>query len=224
MCGRFSLRTPTETIAAMFDGLRFPKLVPRYNIAPTQSAACVRQSSEGVNEVALLRWGLIPSWATDIKMAARMINARGDTVAAKPAFRAAFKQRRCLVLADGFFEWKTNGKEKQPYYITRVDDQPFCMAGLWERWSGGGQTIESFTIITTDASSWMRTLHDRMPVILGAEWYDAWLDRDFADRDALTTALVPCADDLLKAVTVSKFVNKPSNDSPDCVRPIPTVN
>jgi putative SOS response-associated peptidase YedK len=200
--------------------LRFPKLEPRYNIAPTQSVTCVRNDKLGQKEVVQLRWGLVPFWAKDTTMAARMINARADSVATKPAFRAAFKQRRCLVPTDGFFEWQKTGKEKQPYYITRVDDQPFCMAGLWEHWSGKDQVVESFTIITTEANEMLQMLHDRMPVVIQPDHYDFWLDPDFNDREMLQRMLVPYDENQLKAVPVSKTVNKPSNDVPECILPL----
>ncbi len=189
MCGRFTLRTPAETLSALFEDLRFPKLRPRYNIAPTQSILCVRQDPQGNCEPAMLRWGLVPFWSQDLKIGARMINARSETAATKPSFRAAFKSRRCLVLADGFFEWKKIGKEKQPYYITQVDDGPFCMAGLWESWkdkqsdSGLAAPVETCTILTTEANSMMAPLHDRMPVILDRDQYSFWLDSSFQDKE-----------------------------------------
>ena len=227
MCGRFTLRTPTKTLASLFDGLRFPDLKPRYNIAPTQDVVCVRQSSEGTNEAVMLRWGLVPFWSKDLKIGARMINARSETVATKPAFRAAFKSRRCLVLADGFYEWKKEGKEKLPFYITRQDDGPFCMAGLWESWqekppddNTPASRIESCTVLTTSANSMMASLHDRMPVILPQGQYEFWLDPEFSDRGQLESLMVPCPDDELQARPVSKMVNKPANDLPECIAPI----
>lgn len=226
MCGRFTLRTPTKTLASLFDGLRFPELRPRYNIAPTQDVVCVRQSAEGNNEAAMLRWGLVPFWSKDIKIGAKMINARSETVATKPAFRAAFKSRRCLVLADGFYEWKKVGKEKQPYYITGADEGPFCMAGLWESWRekqtvGDNQSVpvESCTVLTTAANSVMESLHDRMPVILPKEQYEFWLDVEFKGRERLEGLLVPCPEDQLQVRPVSKLVNKVANDDPECIAP-----
>jgi len=226
MCGRFTLRTPAETMAALFDGLRFPKLVPRYNICPTQNVLCVRQNANGQNEAAQLRWGLVPFWAKDIKIGARMINARSETVATKPSFRSAFKSRRCLVLADGFYEWKKEGSKKQPYYISRVDDQPFCLAGLWESWKDktidDSETIETCTILTTDANKIMQTLHDRMPVILDRVNFDFWLDKSFSDREQLESLLVPYAPDELQTFAVDPMVNRPVNDTPQCIAPINT--
>lgn len=224
MCGRFTLRTPTETVAALFEGLSFPERVPRYNIAPTQNVLCVRQDKQGRSEAVDLRWGLVPSWAKDLKMGARMINARGETVAEKPSFRAAFKRRRCLVLADGFYEWKKTENGKQPYYITLLDEQPFCFAGLWEAWqdksTDDSTVIQSCTVITTSANELMQPLHDRMPVILPPKHYDLWLDREFADRESLEQMVVPFSSDEMKAVAVSTIVNKATNETPECVQPV----
>ncbi|MFO0898004.1 MAG: SOS response-associated peptidase [Pirellulales bacterium] len=162
MCGRFTLRqVPHEWVKQ----LALPIFSPRYNIAPTQQVLAIRQR-EGIREAVELRWGLIPSWADDPKIGNRLINARAETVATKPAFRQAYKRRRCLILADGFYEWQKQGKTKQPYFIHRPDDQPFAFAGLWEWWKGNVLEIASCTIITTEANELMRPLHDRMPVIL----------------------------------------------------------
>ncbi len=221
MCGRFTLKTPTETIASLFQGLEFPDLKPRYNIAPTQDIACVRENQSDVQEFVWLRWGLVPFWAKDLKIGSRMINARSETVAIKPAFRSAFKSRRCLVLADGFFEWKKEGTQKQPFYITRTDELPFCMAGLWERWTNkeSSEAIETCTILTTMANEIMRPLHDRMPVILDQRGHAPWLDRDFNVVQQLEKLLVPCESELLKTRPVNKIVNRPIVDSPDCIAP-----
>ncbi len=226
MCGRFTLRTPTETLSALFDDLNFPRLSPRYNIAPTQDVLCVRATptQPHAREAVMLKWGLIPFWSKDPKMGSRMINARSETAAAKPSFRAAFKSRRCLVLADGFYEWKKMENQKQPYYITRVDDQPFCMAGLWESWrdktSQQAEPVETCTILTTDANATMVPLHDRMPVILDPGQWDFWLDPEFQDQQKLQQLLVPCPADWLHARAVSKMVNKPVNDGPACIEAI----
>ncbi len=213
-------------MAALFDGLRFPKLVPRYNICPTQSATCVRISSNGQPEAIDLRWGLVPFWAKELKIGARMINARSETVATKPAFRAAYKSRRCLVLADGFYEWKKDGSQKQPHYISRRDDAFFCMAGLWESWKDKSNdtlddaVIETCTILTTESNATMASLHDRMPVILHRDTFDFWLDPEFSDSGQLEKILVPLATDDLRTYPVSKMVGKPINDSPECIEPI----
>ena len=150
MCGRFTLTTPAKTLATLFEGLNFSSFEPRYNICPTQTVACIRNVSEDnedatTRELAALRWGLVPFWAKDLKVGARMINARSETVATKPSFRSAFKKRRCLVVADGFYEWKKEGKQKQPYYISQADEKPFTLAGLWESWTDptNDQVIEN---------------------------------------------------------------------------------
>lgn len=226
MCGRFTLTTPAETIASLFAGLQMPPLKPRYNIAPTQLVSCIRSANatktKHVLEYVHLRWGLVPSWSKDLKMGARMINARGETVAEKPSFRAAFKRRRCLILADGFYEWKKEGGEKQPYYVTKTDEQPFCMAGLWETWKNKetDETVESCTIITTSANDFMSPLHDRMPVILERENHPLWLDSEFEDRNHLESLLQPFSDeDGLQKRPVNKIVNRPVNDLPECIAP-----
>ncbi|MBI5758349.1 MAG: SOS response-associated peptidase, partial [Planctomycetales bacterium] len=171
MCGRFTLRTPADELSELFsatlrDGLL---LSPRYNIAPSQLVACVRQPPEGQRELVTLRWGLVPSWAKDAKIGYSLINARSETVANKPAFRSPFRRRRCLIPADGFFEWQAvpGSKTKQPHYITLQGGQPFAFAGLWERWIGpDGNPLESCSIITTEPNELMKTIHNRMPVIL----------------------------------------------------------
>ncbi|MEE2825968.1 MAG: SOS response-associated peptidase, partial [Planctomycetota bacterium] len=152
MCGRFTLRSPAESIASLFEGLEVPEWIPRFNIAPTQGAPAVRYR-EGKPIFTPLRWGLVPSWAKELAVGNRMINARSETVDSKPAFRDAFQKRRCLIVADGFFEWKNVGKRKFPFYITRVDGRPFCMAGLWETWGPAGAEIETCTILTTVANA-----------------------------------------------------------------------
>ncbi len=182
-------------------------LQPRYNIAPTQQVLTIRQR-EGLPEAVELRWGLIPSWADDPMIGNRLINARAETVATKPAFRRAYERRRCLILADGFYEWKKQGKAKQPYFIHRPDDQPFAFAGLWEWWKGNGLEIASCTIITTEANEMMRPLHGRMPVLLDERDYARWLDVATEADDLLR----PGAEDLLEAYTVSTKVNSPANE------------
>ena len=226
MCGRFTLRTPAETIASLFPGLDVPEFAARYNIAPTQQVPCIRASEVSNREVVPLRWGLIPFWAKDSKIGARMINARSETVATKPAFRSAFKKRRCLVIADGYFEWKKIGKEKQPFYMTvgAAEDKPtgFCMAGLWEKWHDqkNDLVIESCSILTTDASPSLAALHDRMPVIVESEDREFWLDPQFSDREKLESLCKPAADGYFQSVPVSKTVNNVRNQEADCVVPI----
>ena len=220
MCGRFNLRTPTGQLIEIFRLANAPQLKPRFNIAPTQRVACVR-AAETQRELSLLFWGLIPFWAKDVKIGNRMINARAETVATKPAFRVAFKQRRCLIPADGFYEWaKTAGSSKQPFHISMHDGQTFAFAGLWESWQDEtDKPIESCTIITTSANPLMAEIHDRMPVILPEPAWDPWLDPEWEARDTLESLLLPYAFDQLVAVPVSLTVNNPRNDTATCIEP-----
>jgi putative SOS response-associated peptidase YedK len=222
MCGRYTLRTNLHDVAEAFDVPVQLELPLRYNIAPTQDVAAVRFDAEqGQRELGLLSWGLIPSWAKDKKIASKLINARGETVAEKPSFRSAFTKRRCLIVADGFYEWqKLAGGKKQPYYIHFKDDAPFAFAGLWESWNGEGEAVESCTIITTSANDVMQPLHDRMPVILSAADYDSWLDPTFKDKAALKELLKPCPADWLETYPVSTRVNNPKHDEPACLERI----
>ena len=218
MCGRYSLTTPVEGIRRLFDFAALPNLPARYNIAPTQPAPVVRRGGDGRRELALLRWGLVPSWAKDASIGSRLINARAETVADKPAFRAAFKSRRCLVVADGFYEWRKLGDGKQPYRITLADGGPFAFAGLWERWApAAGEAIESFAIVTTDANPRLRPIHDRMPVILDPAGHETWLD----GGPAALTLLRPFPGDALAVHAVDRRVNNPRHDDPACIAPLP---
>jgi putative SOS response-associated peptidase YedK len=219
MCGRFTLRARPQAVAEAFELLELSDLSPRYNIAPTQPVASVRLDPDrGGRVLVWQRWGLIPSWARDPSIGNRMINARAETVATKPAFRNAFAARRCLIVADGYYEWQKTAEGKQPYFIHRRDDAPFAFAGLWERW--GPERLESCTIITTAANASMRSLHDRMPVILQPADYSRWLDPAVRDGEALASVLRPARDDLLAADPVQPVVNNPRNDVPECVSPI----
>lgn len=217
MCGRYTLKTPVEALAEKFGVEETPDIAPSYNIAPTQDVAAVL-SEDGKRKLDVLHWGLIPSWADDPQIGGRMINARAETVAEKPSFRSAFRHRRCLIPADGFYEWRKTGGGKQPHYIRMGDGSPFAFAGLWERWRNGRE-IRSCIIITTGANELVGEVHDRMPVILHPEDYDLWLDPDFDERDPLTTLLKPYPADEMEAYPVSRYVNSPSNDDPACVQP-----
>lgn len=226
MCGRFTLRTPTPVLIQQFQLGLFAPLPPRYNIAPTQPIAVVRQLGPGEpRQLDTLRWGLIPSWAKDPAIGNRMINARAETVAEKPAYRAAFRQRRCLVLADGFYEWQKSPAGKQPYYIRLADDRPFAFAGLWERWQDktlkDAPIIESCTVITTDANRLVQPIHDRMPAILAPEDYAHWLDPHVAAAEQLTPLLRPYPAEEMTTYPVSPLVNRPTSDSPECIKPQP---
>ncbi len=228
MCGRFTLRTATPVLLEQFRLSFVPELRPRYNIAPTQQVAVVRPASSesgASRELVLMRWGLVPSWAKDPAIGSRMINARADGVAEKPSFRSAFKRRRCLVLADGYYEWQKVGSQKQPYWIHRQDERAFGMAGLWEVWQGGpGVTLDepwqTCTIITTDANEQTRPVHDRMPVILDEEDYDLWF-RELAEPAKLQQLLRPLARVDLQARRVSTHVNNVKNDDPRCIVELP---
>ena len=176
MCGRFAFYSPSEAAAALFGVAKSPEVQPRYNIAPTQDVAAIRNGDEG-RELALLRWGLVPFWAKDPSIGHRMINARAETVAEKPAYRAAFRHRRCVVLADGFYEWRKQGDAKTPYFISLASGEPFALAGLWENWTDkeSGESLQTTTLITTVANAFMRVLHHRMPVVLGPDAASEWL-------------------------------------------------
>ncbi len=221
MCGRFALFAPGESLAEQFLMGSVPMLSPRYNIAPTQPVTAVRLSPRtNQREWALFRWGLIPSWAKDDTFSARMINARAETAAEKPAFRAAFKRRRCLIPADGFYEWqKLNGK-KQPMFICAQDGSPLALAGLWEVWhSADGSMIESCTILTTTPNDLMAPIHNRMPVIVEPEDYDLWLNPG-QRPEAARHLLRPFPSQKLTAYPVSTRVNSPRNDDPSCIVPV----
>lgn len=216
MCGRFTLTVAElEAYFGPFEGTPMP---PRYNIAPTQEVAVIRQL-EGKRLLAPMRWGLIPAWAKAAKGGPSLINARADTVAEKPAFRSAFKLRRCLVPADGFFEWRTEGKKKVPVYFKMRDGRPFAFAGLWEHWHGAEGDINSFTLITTEPNSVVAPVHDRMPVILPPDQYDRWLDPELRDPAALQPLLRPYPGEAMMGYPVSTRVNKPIDDDPSLLEP-----
>ncbi|MBK8986649.1 MAG: SOS response-associated peptidase [Chloroflexi bacterium] len=225
MCGRFALASSGDTLLTAFDvaftGLDVTQLGPRYNVAPTQPVLAVRPAKDGrQRELTLFHWGLIPSWAKDLKMGARLINARSETVAEKPAFRAAFKRRRCLVLADGFYEWQKLERGKQPMFIHLQEERPFALAGLWEIWQGGdGSELESCTILTTTPNELMAPIHDRMPVILDPADYDDWLYPGLQPEMA-QHLLRPYPAERMAAYAVSDWVNSPAHDDPTCLRPV----
>lgn len=220
MCGRFTLALPPELIAEVIGGIEQNHLQPRYNIAPTQLVAVIRQDTRGRRYLGYLRWGLIPSWAKDASSGSRMINARAETVHEKPAFRHAFRSRRCIIPASGFYEWQTEAGKKQPLYIRMKDDGPMIFAGLWESWrSPEGEIVESCTILTTTSNSLIRPIHDRMPVILDRSAWDIWLSPDAA-REQLTTHLQPFPPDLLAMYPVGTGVNSPRNDSWELIEPL----
>lgn len=214
MCGRFTLRTPAHVLIQHF-GLHGELQLPlRYNIAPTQDVAVVRQTDVG-RELSKMRWGLVPSWADDPKISYKMINARSEDAATKPSFRAAMKKRRCLIPADGYYEWTGDAKKRQPYHIRRIDGQPFAFAGLWETWHKADPPLESCTILTTAAAKPIEWLHHRMPVILSPGDYDAWLNPDEQDSTKLAYMLEPPAGDELATHAVDPIINNARNEGAD---------
>jgi len=217
MCGRFALIVDASVLADVFDVDPPRGIAPRFNIAPTQTVAIVRAGNARPRELVTVRWGLVPSWAKDESIGARMINARAETVAEKPSFRSAIKSRRCLVPASGFYEWVKTGSVKQPHFIHFTDDRPFAFAGLWERWSKGAEPLDSCTIITTSPNELISGLHDRMPVILPPEHHDEWLAPEPLPPERLADLLVPHPAESMEAYPVSTRVNRPGNDDPECI-------
>jgi putative SOS response-associated peptidase YedK len=224
MCGRFSQSSSIEVIAAIF-GIETVDPPPRYNIAPTQSVAAILESSHQPH-LHWLQWGLIPSWAKDPKIGSKLINARAETVMEKPSFRTAFRHRRCLIPADGFYEWQQveGSKQKQPYLIGLQDGQPFAFAGLYERWeSPSGDILATCTIITTTANQLVEPIHGRMPVIVAPQDYDRWLDTSFDKRVGeeaniakIKAILAPYPAEAMQLYPVGSIVNNPKNDRPEC--------
>jgi len=220
MCGRFVLEHSPSQLMKVYRLSTIPDLSPRYNIAPSQQIAVVRQQSGGDRDLSFLQWGLIPSWSKDSAIGHKMINARSETVHEKPSFKQAFHARRCIIPASGFYEWEKSGKEKIPHYIHLRDGDVMSLAGLWERWkSPEGQELETCTILTTAADSLVKRLHDRMPVILNRAEFDIWLDRENDDVNRLTELFLPYPSDQLEEYIVTRDVNSPSNDSPGCIIP-----
>jgi putative SOS response-associated peptidase YedK len=221
MCGRYTLTVSPEELSETFAWLNIPSgVTPRYNIAPSQPVAVV--PNDGQNRLDFFNWGLVPSWAKDPQMGNRMINARAETLAEKPAFRAAFRRRRCLVLADGFYEWKQEPerKAKTPMYIRLASGRPFAFAGLWESWnSPDGSNILSCTIITTTPNTLMEAIHNRMPVILPEAAYPLWLATGDQNPSTLQPLLQSYPADQMQAYPVSTLVNSPANDLAACIQP-----
>ena len=215
MCGRFAFYSPAEAAAALFGASASVDLKPRYNIAPTQDIAAIRTNKEGDREFALLRWGLVPFWAKDPSIGNRMINARAETVAEKPSFRNAYKHRRCLVLADGFYEWHREGDVKIPHFISLASGEPFALAALWEDWTDKetGESLQTTAIVTTEANDFMQPLHHRMPVILQAQTAGEWLA-------GTTDLLAQVADNTppLRAWPVDRRVNNARNEGAELIR------
>lgn len=223
MCGRFTLTVTPQALAEQFFVDSIPPLLPRYNIAPTQPVAVVRiRPGHVARELALLQWGLIPSWAEDPAISSRLINARAESVAEKPAFRTAFMYRRCLIAADGFYEWKGKGRLRQPYYFRMKSGKLLAFAGLWEHWEGAdGSYIETCTIITTHANDLVQPIHERMPVIVRPEDYDFWLDAKMQKIERLEMILQPFPVEDWVVYPVSSRVNSPGDDEPEFIEPLP---
>lgn len=219
MCGRFTLAATGADVADHYQLQELPFIAPRYNVAPTQPVAAVRLDAHEARELTHFQWGLIPSWAKDPAMGAKMINARSETVAEKSAFRAAFKRRRCLIPATGFYEWQQQNGRKQPMYIHAAGGGLLSLAGLWELWqSADGSMLETCTILTTTPNALMEPIHNRMPVILDPADYSMWLDKD-TPIDQLQHLLRPYDPERLAVYPVSTAVNRVQNDSPACIEP-----
>jgi putative SOS response-associated peptidase YedK len=219
MCGRFAFYSPSEAVAALFNVSASTAVQPRYNIAPTQFVAAIRRDAEQKNELAMLRWGLVPFWAKDPSIGNRMINARAETVAEKPAYRTPFQRRRCLVVASGFYEWHGTSAGKVPIYFSHQAGQPLAFAGLWDRWQDPqGATLDSCSIITAAALGVTKPYHHRMPVILDASQYRGWMARE-TDVATLATWLEKLPAPPLQCWSVSTRVNDPGNDDPELLEP-----
>jgi putative SOS response-associated peptidase YedK len=220
MCGRFSAAISATTLASHFNVQESVDWRERYNLAPSQEVPTVVQSAGAAREIRRMRWGLIPSWAKDPSIGIRLINARAETAATKPAFRGALRERRCLIATDGFYEWQAQGRRKQPWCIRMADGRPFAFAGLRELWTDPeGVAIESCTIITTTPNDLIGRIHHRMPVVLSPGDYDRWLDPQLHDLERLLPLLVPSPAEEMIAYPVSLLVNNPANDSPACQMP-----
>jgi len=222
MCGRFSLTATAADLREFLDAGEIPELAPRYNIAPSQPVLIVRlRDGQPAREVTHAAWGLIPPWAPDPSIGSRLINARADTAAVKPAFRNAMKRRRCLIPADGYYEWAAQpGRPKQPYLIRRRDGAPFAFAGLWEIWHGpNGEQIESCTILTTEPNGLVKSIHNRMPVVLPREAHEVWLNAAAHPPDRVQPLLQPCDAGEWEMVAISRRVNSPTHDDASCWEP-----
>ncbi len=220
MCGRYVITSTPAAIRALFGYPEQPNFPPRYNVAPTQPIPVVRLH-DGKRRFVLMRWGLLPSWVKDPKTFSLLINARGESVIDKPAFRAAMRRRRCLVPADGFYEWRDVGGRKQPHFVhLQKTGGPFAFAGLWETWTGpNGEEMDTVAIVTTNANRTLSAIHSRMPVIVPPDAFDLWLDCAEVDAHTAAALLTPARDDLLEAYEISPAVNRVANDSPALIAP-----
>ena len=222
MCGRFDLHLPQELLAEIFGISVGRDIQPRYNITPSQEVLVIRRGRED-REMSFLHWGLIPSWAKDASIGHKTINARSETAHEKPAFKHALRHHRCLIPANGFYEWFTDGARKKPFYIHLKKDIPFAFAGLWDHWkSPAGEVIESCTILTTEANTLLKRIHDRMPVILDPRDYNIWLNPSIYEIQSLKYLFEPLPADKMEMYPVSDLVNSPRNDTPECIKPLET--
>ena len=223
MCGRYIITSPPEALRALFAYEEQPNFPPRYNVAPTQPIAIVRVV-EGRRHFALVRWGLLPPWVKDPKTFTLLINARGESAIDKPAFRAAMRRRRCLIPADGFYEWQTVGGRKRPFFVRAKFGVPFAFAGLWETWTGpNGEELETAAIVTTTANRALAPIHGRMPVIVPPEAFDLWLNTADVDARSAMALIAPAPDELLDAYEISTAVNRAANDDPALINPAPNM-
>jgi putative SOS response-associated peptidase YedK len=221
MCGRFDLHLPRELLAEIFGINIVQEIKPRYNIAPSQQVPVIRSHVDGTRSLDLLKWGLIPSWAKDPHIGYRMINARTETVNVKPSFRKALKYRRCIIPANGFYEWREVGGKKHPLYVKLKDNNLMMFAGLWDHWkSPEAEVIESCTILTTTTNELIKPLHDRMPVILEPNDIYLWLEPHVTDPEQLKPLFKPYPSELMEMYPVSDLVNSPRNDTPDLIKPL----
>jgi putative SOS response-associated peptidase YedK len=221
MCGRYIRTTPIEQFAQLFQAEGHPECWPSYNIAPSSQVLVARNTPEGGRELTALKWGLVPAWSDEPKTEYRTINARAETVAQKPAFRSAFRHRRCLIAADGLYEWHPQPDgHKQPYFIYLKGHAPFAFAGIWEHWERDGKILDSCSIIVTDANSLMQPIHERMPVILPPEHYDDWMDSSVTEPETLLPLLAPYPSDLMQLHPVRTTVNSPRHEGPTLIEAV----
>lgn len=225
MCGRYAFFAPADALRRWFDLPQAPELPARYNIAPTQDVPVLRETAPGRREVALLRWGLVPSWAGDPSIGQRMINARAETLAERPAYRGAFRSRRCAVLASGWYEWQPTAAGKQPFFLRHRDGEPLAFAGLWERWvdRASGEAVQSCTIVTTAPPAALAAIHDRMPALLSRDALGTWLDPQRADVTGLGALLAAGAAGEIEAYPVSRAVNDARHDGPQLIERLPAA-
>jgi putative SOS response-associated peptidase YedK len=220
MCARYVITSPADAVRALFGYDELPNFPPRYNVAPTQPIPIVRLL-DGKRSYALVRWGFLPAWVKDPRSFSLLINARGESVLDKPAFRNAMRRRRCLIPADGFYEW-ADGTPRRPYFVRPKAGGPIAFAGLWETWTGpNGEEVDTAAIVTTPANRLLAAIHDRMPVIVAPEAFNLWLDCATVDATTAAALMTPPADALLECYEVSNAVNRAANDSPELIAPAP---